>query len=104
MQIQINTDRHIQGREDVSARVQEIITSYLQIYSEQITRVEVHLSDANGTKSGADDKRCLLEARLAGLQPIAVKAESDNLQQAVQSACEKLLASLRTITGRRKGH
>jgi hypothetical protein len=63
--------------------------------------VEVHLSDENSDKkSGVDDMRCLLEARLAGLQPIAVSHEAATLQGAVHGAAEKLKRSLDSTLGR----
>ncbi len=42
---------------------------------ERITRVEAHVSDANGaTKAGTDDIHCTLEARPVGQDPVVVKA------------------------------
>jgi hypothetical protein len=53
--------------------MEAVVRDSLDRFSEQITRVEVHLSDQNSDKKfGNEDKRCLLEARLAGLQPISV--------------------------------
>ena len=72
MQIQVNTDNNITGREDVVRLVHSSVEGTVGRFSDRITRVEAHLSDTNSHKSKGDDKRCLLEARLAGLQPIAV--------------------------------
>ena len=69
MQIQVNTDESIDGGEDLSARVSAEIHSRLDRFSQHITRIEVHLSDEDGDKSGGSDKRCLIEARLEGRQP-----------------------------------
>lgn len=67
MQIQTNTDRNISRHEALAQNVEEILERLLGRFSDQITRVEAHLSDENGaTKSGVADKRCLLEVRLAG--------------------------------------
>jgi hypothetical protein len=44
--------------------------------------------------------RCLLEARLAGLQPIAVSHEAATLQEAVAGAADKLKRSLDSSLGR----
>jgi ribosome-associated translation inhibitor RaiA len=58
--------------------------------SDRITRVEVHLSDQNGDKSGQDDKRCMLEARLEGRQPTVVTHHAASLDEAVDGAADKL--------------
>ena len=72
MQVQLNTDRHIDAHDELTHQVETVMEGAVGRFADQITRVEVHLSDENSQKGGGDDKRCLLEARLAGLQPIAV--------------------------------
>ena len=73
MQIQINTDRNIEGREALATQVSGVVESALSRFSDHITRVEVHLSDENSAKKGGhDDIRCMMEARLEGRQPVAV--------------------------------
>jgi hypothetical protein len=68
-------------------------------------KVEVHLSDENShKKSGHNDKRCVLEARLEGLQPIAVTLQAATLDQAVDGAAEKLKNSLESALGRLHDH
>jgi hypothetical protein len=66
---------------------------------DRLTRVEVHLSDVNAAKHGVDDKRCLLEARLAGLQPLAVSHEAESLRSAITGATRKLVRSLDSRSG-----
>ena len=39
-----------------------LISEELSRFSQQITRVGVHLSDEDGNKDGLSDKRCMLEA------------------------------------------
>jgi hypothetical protein len=66
-----------------------------------VTRVEVHLSDQNSDKKvGSVDIRCLLEARLAGHQPISVSDQAATLAQAVDGAVDKLTHSLDSTLGR----
>ncbi len=101
MHIQVNTDSNIEGNEQLAQQVEAAVKDALDRFSAQITRVEVHLSDENSDKKGgAEDKRCLLEARLAGLQPIAVSDEAATLDQAVEGAVEKLKRSLDSTLGR----
>ena len=72
MHMQIKTDHGIEGREVLTDRVRVMVQSALSRFGKRITRVEVHQSDENGDKSGRGDKRCVMEARLTGRQPIAV--------------------------------
>jgi ribosome-associated translation inhibitor RaiA len=90
MQIQINSDHHITGSPELASRVQALVRDTLDRYSDRITRVEVHLNDLNSVKGGSKDKRCLMEARFAGLGPVAVNHEAENLNLAIEGAMEKL--------------
>ena len=94
MHIQINTDSNIEGREELASHVKGVVESALSRFSDRITRVEVHLSDQNSDKSGQDDKRCMMEARIEGRQPTAVTHEAATLDQAVDGAADKLKSSL----------
>lgn len=101
MLIQINTDRNIQGDTALAQQVEATVQNGLDRFSEQITRVEVHLSDENSDKKlGAGEKRCMLEARLAGLQPVSVSHQAPSLEQAVDGAVEQLKNSLESTLGR----
>lgn len=100
MNIQINTDNHITGREALLEQTEATVTSALGHLAKHITRVEVHLSDENGKKSGGRDMRCMMEARLEGHQPIAVTDESDSLDEAIAGAADKLKHSLDHTLGR----
>ncbi|MCY7290686.1 MAG: HPF/RaiA family ribosome-associated protein [Ferruginibacter sp.] len=104
MTIQINSDNNITGTEGLSEYIQTTITENLKRFDEQITRIEVHLNDENGHKSGINDKRCMMEARLEGMQPIAVTAFGNTIHEAVKSAIEKLKSSLNTTLGKLQNH
>ncbi|PKP71649.1 MAG: hypothetical protein CVT82_01100 [Alphaproteobacteria bacterium HGW-Alphaproteobacteria-4] len=94
MQIQINTDKAIQGREDVARFVEDAVTARVGHFAPRITRVEAHLGDENAAKGGGKDKRCMLEARPEGLRPIAVTHHDATLKLAVSGAATKLRAAL----------
>lgn len=104
MTIQFNTDNNIQGNEELTAPLTSLILDKLNRFSEKISRVEVHLSDENGNKEGQNDKRCLLEARMEGKQPIAVTNLGNSHEQAVEGAIDKLKTSLDTIIGRERNY
>ena len=100
MQIQVNTDNNITGREDVVRLVNSSVEGAVGRFADRITRVEAHLSDTNSHKSKGDDKRCLLEARLAGLQPLVVSLEAATIEIAVTAAADKLQRAIENKMGR----
>lgn len=101
MQIQINTDHHVEGHEALAAWATGEVKSALSHFSDHITRVEVHLSDENGHKSGQNDKRCVMEARLEGRPPLAVVTHhAETLYQAVTDAADKLTRLIESTLGR----
>jgi len=101
MLIQVNSDSSVEGSDRLAQHVEAVVRDALDLFKAQITRVEADLSDENSSKKfGTKDKRCLLEARLAGLQPIAVSHEATTIEQAVDGAAEKMKRSLNSTLGR----
>ncbi len=104
MQIQFNTDKNVTGSEEFIASSTSLISEELGRFSDQITRLEIHLSDEDGNKDGFNDKLCMVEARLAGMKPIAVTDQANTHEQAILGAIDKLKSSLEKITGRLKDY
>lgn len=104
MQIQINHDNHVRLGADVEQRFAGIIREALDRFGDRITRIEMHITDENGGKHGDSDKRCMLEARLANLQPLAVTHLADSHQLAFSGALEKLEHAIGHLIGRRSSH
>jgi ribosome-associated translation inhibitor RaiA len=100
MKIQVNTDAHIEGREALAVHVGATVEHALRRFQDQVTRVEVHLSDENGSKTGPRDKRCAMEARLEGRQPVTVTDDAATLDQAVRGAADKLARLIDNQLGR----
>lgn len=100
MHVQLNTDAHVQGADSLADWVQQELTQRLARHRDQITRIEVHLSDVNAQRAGGDDKRCVIEARLAGRPPMAVDHQAGKVADAVFGAADKLLRKLDTALGR----
>jgi ribosome-associated translation inhibitor RaiA len=94
MQIQISTGHNITGSEKFIRHTKTVVESVLGHLADRITRIEAHISDENSKKGGGYDKRCMMEARIEGHQPIAVTHEADNIVQAVSGAADKLKNSL----------
>lgn len=102
MQIQLNTDSHVHGEESLAAWAEGELKDKLARFRDDITRVEIHLSDVNGTRTTGHDKRCKLEARLAGRQPLAVQHDAAKVADALHGAADKLVRALDTALGRAK--
>ena len=91
MQIQINTDPNIDHTTELTDAVEAEVNSGLKHHIDRLTRVEVTFADENAAKTGAgNDKRCVLEARPAGAQPVAVTEHADTVEAAVRSAARKM--------------
>lgn len=104
MLIQINTDKNIDGNERMRIYFSGVIESTLDRFNEHITRLEAHLSDENSEKEGPDDKRCMLEARVKNLQPIAVTHKAETLDKAVIGAADKMKNVLETTISKTRSY
>ena len=63
---------------------EERIRTQLGHLTEKLTRVEAHLRDDNSAaKSSGDDKRCVMEARIAGRRPLAVEHSGGDLYKVI---------------------
>ncbi|MQA20263.1 HPF/RaiA family ribosome-associated protein [Rugamonas rivuli] len=100
MQININADKTIDRHAGLDEHVQTVVSNALHRFGEQITRVEVHLSDNLVQKSADGDNRCLMEARVTGYQPIAVSDHAATLHQAIGGSAEKLKRAIDSALGR----
>jgi ribosome-associated translation inhibitor RaiA len=101
MQIQVSTDNHVVGSAELTRQVEAVMENALSHLGDRVTRVEVYLSDENSSqKSAENDKRCVMEARLAGLQPIVVSQQGPLLDQAIDGAAAKLEKTLKRTLGR----
>lgn len=100
MNIQVNTDHNIEGSKELNSYVDGVLSDHFERYKNALTRIEVHLSDENAGKTSSNDKRCLLEARVANHQPIVVSHHADTIHQAIDGASDKLLRSLDTMVGK----
>ncbi|MDP2228210.1 MAG: HPF/RaiA family ribosome-associated protein [Moraxellaceae bacterium] len=107
MQVQINTANNIEGREALMESIEADVRSRLSRYESRLTRVEVHVGDENGERTEGEDKRCVMEARPAGLDPVTVTDQARSIDQATSGALGKLSSALERTFGKltdRKGH
>ena len=104
MQIQINTDHHLQGSEAREQWAGDVIDAAMGHFVDNVTRVEAHLSDENAGKGGAAVLRCKMEARVNGRPPIAVTNDAASLDAAVNGAVQKLVRATEHALGRADKH
>jgi len=100
MQIQISSDKNISMHSKLSHLIESDLHRILSRFKDQITRVEVHLSDEDGDKSGAQDKRCRLEVRPKRHQSLAVTNSSSDIPTSVTGAASKMQRLLNSTFGR----
>lgn len=104
MQIQINTDKNVENSGRLTTYFSDEITSKLGRFDAMVTRIEVHFGDENGDKFGKNDKKCVIEARIAQKPPVAVTDHSDTIEKAFHNAVDKIKKVLDTAHEKMKEH
>ncbi|MFB9689702.1 HPF/RaiA family ribosome-associated protein [Amycolatopsis plumensis] len=102
VQIQVNTDHNIHGGEGLAGYVTTDLEQSLSRFRGWLTRVEVHLSEDGGSKP--EDKKCVIEARPGGKQPVAVTHHAASVDDAYAGAAHKLGRVLDSRYGRAHDH
>ncbi len=104
MIIQLNTDKNLTIHAEYESQINEKINTELERFASHLTRVEVHLTDENGSKSGLNDKKCLMEARIEGRPSIVTSCLDQNYDLAINGAIHKLKNALTTVDSKIKAH
>jgi ribosome-associated translation inhibitor RaiA len=104
MQIQINTDGNIEGRERLATYVTGVVEDALGRFRERLTRVELHLTDEDSHKGGRDDKRCVMEAHIKGHQTLVATNQATTMNEAVSGAIDKMKRSIDSTLERLQDH
>ena len=94
MQVRVNANHTIQTQESLERWTAQTVTQALQRFADDITSLEVHFSDENGERTSADQRRCMIEARLNGHVPVAVSGHAERLDDALRGAIDKLKSAL----------
>jgi hypothetical protein len=101
MQIQVHTDNHTSGSAQRTLDVQALVEDKLRHFKERITRVDVHLTDENSAAKKRDnDKRCQMEVRLNGHQPLSVTDHGSTHEQALRGAAGKMYGLIESTLGK----
>lgn len=104
MQIQVNSNRSVDTGESFERWANTELNESFSRFKEDITRIEVHMSDQNGDKISPDHKRCVMEARLANREPVAVNHQAPNQDEAFRGASEKLKRVIENTLGKLRDH
>lgn len=86
----------------IEEHIESRVNTAMRRFTERVTRVEVHVADLNAHKHGPEDKRVVLEARPAGMDPITVESRGADLYQTVRQAASKLRDVLARVTERER--
>jgi hypothetical protein len=104
MQIQLDTDHQIQGSKALETNVDGLITQHLERFFPYLTRIEVHLADANGGTGGTHDRQCALEAHISSGPSVGVSHDDKTVEKAISGACQKMRTRLDSSIDQRRGH
>ena len=104
MMIKIHTDNSLEGTERMETYFTNVVETALTRFEENITRIDVYLGDENNGKFGLDDKRCTIEAHMAGRPPLAVVNHSDTIEKAVNGSLDKMKKVLNTTFSKLRNH
>lgn len=94
MKVQINTSNDIENKESLDRWANEYLNEHLARFDQDLISIEVQMTDENAGKGGAGDKRCMMEARMAGRAPVAVTNFAANQDLAFRGAADKLVHAL----------
>ena len=94
MKVQVNTSNDIENKETLERWASEFLNEQLARFNQDITSIEVQMTDENHAARGGVDKRCMLEARVSGRAPVAVTNYAANQDLAFRGAAEKLAHAL----------
>ncbi len=104
MQVQVNTGNGLENKEALERWADAEIRQCLHRFGDDLTRVEIYLSDENHDASRGGDKRCLMEARLAHHAPLVVTQHAADVDAAFRGASDRLKRLLDSTLGRLENH
>ncbi len=104
MHVEVNASNGIDNKDSLDRWAPDYLNEHLARFRQDLTRIEVQLRDTNSGKKGADDKRCTLEARMAGRDPLAVTHHAESQDEAFRGATQKLIHLLEHTLGKLDRH
>lgn len=104
MRIRISTDKNVHGSEGLARRLETELESALSRFTDRITLLEAHFGDEIAAAAPGTDRRCVLEARLAGHGPVTVTHHAGSVDEVWRGAVRKLESVLDSKYGRAYRH
>jgi hypothetical protein len=104
MQVQVNCGDGLTAKGTLERWASDFLIESLVRFRDELTRVEVQLSDEAKGKNSGQDMRCMLEGRLNSHAPVAVTHNADNMDDAIRGATRKLIHALEHTLGRLDRH
>ena len=100
MKVQVNTSNDVDNKEALERWADDYLNEHLARFDQDITSIEVQMTDENHSAKGGVDKRCMMEARITGRAPVAVTAFAPDQNVAFRGAAEKLVHALDHALGK----
>ena len=100
MQVLVNTSNGIENKDSLERWASEFLNDALARFGHDVTRIEVQMSDTSTSRSGAQDKRCTLEARIAGHEPVVATHHAASQDEAFRGATQRLTHVLERTLGK----
>lgn len=104
MQVQVNCGDGLEAKESLERWATEYLGEQLSRFREDLSRVEVQLTDEAKGKHSGQDMRCMLEGRLNSHQPVAVNHHGETMDEAMRGAAQKLVKALDHTLGKLDRH
>ena len=104
MHVQVNTSNGIENKDTLDRWAADYLNEALARFSQDVTRVEVQIRDTHAARKGADDIRCMLEARISGRDPVAATHHAATQDEAFRGATQRLLHLLDHTLGKLDRH
>jgi hypothetical protein len=103
MDIQVRTDHHVRGKDELISFVMYEVLAGLGPCAHRVTTAHVHLSLENAAATEPKALRCLLEVRPSGHAPLAVMHRATTKDDAVRGAVSDMRGVLERIFARLDG-
>lgn len=100
MQVLINTDNRTDGPASRTDALELRVNDRLGRFSSRLSRVEAHIRDVDGDTNGARGMEARLEARPNGSDPLSVKADGVDAEQALNNALAAMTSRLDSHFGK----
>lgn len=100
MNVQVNSGHDVHCSEEYIKQIENTVIGSLERFRNALTRVEVFFGDENGAKSGANDKRCTVTAKMSHHDTFAATGHGEVYDVALDIALDKMVRVIDSKIGR----